>query len=673
MYLHIDFETRSRQGIEEGVTKYSTHSSTEALLVSYALKADATPVKLNEVVTLDYNDIQSRSKRLLAFEKLVLEGQHTLVAHNIAFELAILRKLFGVGVCLSRCICTMVLAAYHGLPMGLGDLSRPDVLNIPEGKLDGGTALISWFCKPDTNGNFRNPLDHPEKWDKFVKYNKYDVIAQSWVFHKLRYKELPFSEREYFYIDRAINAKGIRVDVPFINKVLASDEVIKANLVKEGKDLTGLDNIKSTPALKGWLENHTGGAIGSIDKEYIKKTLSATQDEKLKKVLTLRKEINKTSVSKYDRILKGVVNEERGNYIYDLIQFYGAIRTGRFAGRNSQIHNLPKNFMKDLDLIRQLVREGVPGIISYLKENPRDKLSQMIRTSFIADDGCTFIVADYSAIEARVLAWLANEGWKLDVFRTHGKIYEATAAIMFSMPISDIGKDSTERFFGKTCELALGYGGWLGSFYNFGADVLEQMNKTDREIINIILNWREKCANTVALWDTEETAARNAIAMPGRQFGCTKGTYYVVKGDWLCSYLPSGRGLMYYQPRIEMTKRDYEKRNNKGSITYSGFTNEDGKTAAKIWGRIATHGGKLTENKCQAIARDILCENGLKGLYMAGYDTRFHVHDECIVNIQKKYVVEHTKKVAEIMEKPIPWCLDLPLKVEPFVSEYYKK
>lgn len=673
MYLHIDFETKSKQTINEGVVKYTRHPSTQVLLLSYAIKHDTSPIKLNEAVTLDYKDIEKNSISYQNFKKSLLSGLYTIVAHNIHFELSIFKYVLGISIPVNECLCTMVLAAYHGLPMGLSDLSRPEVLNIPEGKLSDGQALINWFCVPDKHGNFRKPEDYPEKWARFKLYNKYDIVAQSHVLNKLLYKDIPFKEKEYFFIDRKINEKGIHVDVAFIDRVLESDKLVVETLKSEGKKLTGLDNFKSTPQFKAWYEGHTGNKIRSVGKDFLKSELSKTPDPLIKRVLTLRKEINKTSISKYQRIKDGTIIENRGSYVYDLIQFYGAIRTGRFAGRNSQIHNLTKNYMNDLDTVRGIVKTGSPGIISSLKENPRDALSQMIRTCFIPDAGCKFLISDYSAIEARVLAWLADENWKLEVFRTHGKIYEATAAIMFSLPIESIGKDSIERFFGKTCELALGYGGWLGSFYNFGADVLEKMNKTDREIINIILNWREKCAATVAYWSTTEEAARNAIANPGTFFPIGKGMGYQVKGDWLTCLLPSGRELMYYQPKIEITLRDIEKRNQRGTITYAGFSNEDDKTKAKVWGRISTRGGKLVENNCQATSRDILCENGLKGLYLAGYDMRFHVHDEGIINIPDKYVVQHTPIVSAIMEKPISWCLDLPLKVESFSSEYYKK
>lgn len=657
-YLHLDYETYSKLDLTKcTTTQYAKHPSCRIRLVSYALVDDPFyALKLQEVSTIIEDDIYQPNE----FLSYLFNPDIIKIAHNAAFERIITNFQLGV-VPPDQYLCSMSLAGYYGLPMGLGDLSRPEVLGIKEGKLEGGTALINWFGKPSPQGEMRPLTLDDQKSQKYILYNKYDVVAQSQVMSRLP-GLLPEKEKKIYVYTQHINDKGVSLDIDFVEKVLIEDEIAVKKHIEEGKTRFGIKNLRSSSEVLSYVRTELNNPnIKSCDKNSVEEFLKLPSiSDNFKEFLSLKQQVNKTSIAKYKKS-KSCYDAQTG-LVYDLIKYYGATRTGRFAGQDLQIHNFAKSDLDDLELIRELVKYGAPGIVSALSDKPRDILSKLVRTILVADPGCTFVIPDYAAIEARMLATLAGVEWKLEVFRTHGKIYEATASQMFSVPLESVSPD--ERFMGKTAELALGYGGRIGSFKRFGAKKLEKMNKTDDEINRIIDNWRGKNWQIVRFWKLMEDAARSALHNKGLLFKVENtGIAFIQRGMWLCMDLPSGRSLHYYDPKIEHGQYGY-------GITYFG-RDEDSKS--KAFGRVRTHGGKLTENVCQALSRDILAENAIIGLSEAGYDVRFHVHDEAPVNIRKEYAEEHKQKICEIMEKPVSWLPEMPLKVEAFISDYYKK
>jgi DNA polymerase len=552
----------------------------------------------------------------------------------------------------------MIHAAIASLPLSLDSVAK--ALNLEQKKMSEGRALIRYFsmpCKPTkaNGGRTRNLPEHdPEKWKVFKEYCIQDVNVEKAVRHKLRSVAITEQERALINLDREINDRGILIDTELITHAIRINDEYRKTLVEKAVELTGLDNPNSVSQLKTWIEEEDGTEIDTLSKTAIPEILENCNSEKVREMLNIRTMLAKSSVKKYAAMLSAV---RRNGRISGLLQFYGASRTGRWAGRLVQMQNLPQNHIPDLDLARQVVKSGEGDVLELLYGNVPDILSQLIRTAFVAKEGYAFAVADFSAIEARVLAWLAGERWRLDVFNSHGKIYEASASRMFKVPIDSITKGSELRQKGKVAELALGYQGSVGALKAMGAD---KSGLSEREMQGLVNAWREANPNIQKFWGIIEDAAMRAITdrtgaviNKNIKISCRNGRLRIL--------LPSGRELTYLNAAIG------ENRFDRPSITYLGLDQ-----TTKKWGRLETYGGKLTENVTQAIARDCLAEALLR-LDAAGYKTVMHVHDEVIIEVKKKEA--NIEKICGLMCDwgETGWATGLPLKADGYVTDYYKK
>jgi DNA polymerase len=548
------------------------------------------------------------------------------------------------------------MARELGLPGSLEMVGQ--VIGLPEDKQKSktGKALIRYFsipCKPTgvNGGRTRNlPKHDPEKWAIYVEYNRQDVEAERAIRERLQKFPVLASEHDLYVIDQNINDRGVGVDTTLAEHAVEIDHIVKARLLDEAKALTGLDNPKSAQQLKGWIEEVSGYEVESLNKKMIGNVRAGTDNEDVHAMLDIRQGLSKTSTEKYNAMLRTVCPDGR---IRGLTQFCGASRTGRWAGRLVQMQNLPQNKIpdKDLDCARQLVRSGDLGTLEMLFDDTAGTLSQLIRTAFIPKKGCRFIVSDFSAIEARVLAWLADETWRMDVFNTHGKIYEASAEQMFHLPPGSVKKGDPMRQKGKIAELALGYGGSVGAMKNMGA---LEMGLSEDELKPIVNSWRaaNKCI-TKLWWDTD-AAVRRCITTKA-PVDLPHGMRLRKQGPLLRLRLPNGRELSYVKPRID----------EDDNITYEGTIQASGG-----WGRIESYGPKIVENIVQATARDCLAEAMFR-LEAAGFPIVFHVHDEVICEVP--IGVSSDKELGELMGQPIPWAKGLPLRADAYECEYYRK
>ena len=553
----------------------------------------------------------------------------------------------------------MIHGLYCGLVGGLGKVG--EALGLPEDKQKdkiGGT-LIQLFCKPGKKGRV-TPKQEPQKWHLFREYCKQDVRTEMEIGRRLSAFPVPDFVQHEWEQDTRINLAGVWLDMDLAEGAIAYSTAEKDALLQEARTVTGLGNPNSPAQLKAWLERQLGTEIPSLSKEAVADMLDEEDlPIRARRALELRQRLGKTSVSKYQAMIGCVCRDGR---MRGLLQFYGASRTGRWAGRLVQVQNLPRNYIEELDYARDLVKQGDVFGLQFAFGNIPDTLSQLIRTAFIPAEGHTFVVADFSAIEARVISWLAGESWRLQVFRTHGKIYEASASQMFSVPIEKIKKGNPEyalRAKGKVAELALGYNGGSGALINMGA---LKMGLTEDELPEIVDRWRRANPNIKRLWYELGDAAMQAVTT-GRQTG-THGLLFALEGDYysglrfLTVLLPSGRKLYYANPFIGAN------RFGNPSIHYYG-----GKTGGK-WGELETYGGKLTENIVQAIARDCLAIT-LNRVEQAGYQTVMHIHDEVVLDVPTDRA--DLDAVVELMRQPIPWAPDLPLNAAGFTGMYYKK
>ncbi|MEL7586622.1 MAG: DNA polymerase [Prolixibacteraceae bacterium] len=649
MTLGIDIETYSPVDLAKcGVYKYAKHPDFRILLFGYSWNGGPiTVLEIDEDGEVDLPDD--------VFDALT-DPDVLKTAHNAAFERVCLSTFYGIDMPVEQWECSMIKCAMLGLPLALGQVAK--VLRLPEQKMAAGKALIRYFCMPckptKTNGGrTRNfPQHDPGKWDLFKTYNGLDVEVEQAERKKVAFFEIPDKEKELYCLDQRINDRGVMIDRKLVINAIRINEEYTGKLLEEATLITGLSNANSVKQLKKWLTEETGEEVKSLSKGKIPDMIKATDDEKVKRLLEIRQEASKTSVKKYTAMLASVCSDLR---IRGLTQFYGANRTGRFSGRFVQLQNLPQNHLADLDLARQLVIEGDDDMLEMLFGNVPDTLSQLIRTAFIAAPGDRFIVADFSAIEARIIAWLAGESWVLDVFRTHGKIYEASAAMMFHVPFEEVTKGSDYRKRGKVAVLALGFQG--------GVTALTKMDKDkaipDEEKPGIVKAYRAANPHIVRLWYDVNNAAIKAVETGERVRIKQKGIVFEVKHNILFVTLPSGRKLSYLRPRIGTNRFDGK------SVTYEGMGQE-----TKKWCVQETYGGKLTENIVQAIARDILCVSMLR-LDKAGYPIVFHVHDEAISEMPEGK--GSVKEMCEIMAQPISWAEGLPLRAEGYETKYYKK
>lgn len=648
--LSIDIETYSDLDIKKvGVYRYVDSANFEILLFAYAF--DNEEVKVIDLV----NDEE------LPKEVIEALNDNTVIksAFNANFERTAISKFLNINLKPNEWSCTMIKALTLGLPGSLDSVSKALKFNEDKQKMKEGKALIQYFCKPCkatkvNKGRTRNlPIHDMEKWNKFKEYCKQDVVVEREIRNKLSKYKTTKREIKLWYLDQRINDTGIKVDTELIENAIECDKRYTEKLTKEAIKITGLNNPNSPAQLKKWLSDKVGFEITSLTKESIPEILKQVDDENVVRILELRKLMSKTSIKKYEamKLAKGNDNRVRG-----LLQFYGANRTGRWAGRLVQVQNLPQNHIEDLDLARNLLKEGDFDLIELLYDSVPDVLSQLIRTAFIPSEGHRFIVSDFSAIEARVIAWLAGEKWRLDVFNSHGKIYEASASQMFKIPIENIKKGSELRQKGKLAELSNGYGGSVGALISMGAI---KMGLKEEELQPIVTAWRNANPNITKFWWDVDKAAKKAIK-DRTIVEIQHGIKFIYNPGVLFIELPSSRRLSYLRPKIEP------------HTTFSGdkITYEGMEQTSKQWKRIDTYGPKLVENIVQATARDCLRE-AMFNITDAGYDIVMHVHDELVLDVDKKF--GSLEEVNSIMRKEISWAKGLPLKADGYECDYYKK
>lgn len=647
--MAVDIETYSSVDlIKCGVRPYSEAPDFEVLLIAY--KVDDQPTQLIDIAG-------GHIEGWRAFDALLNDPEVLKTAYNAAFERTCLARWFNRPMPPEQWNCTMVMAANLGLPGTLAGAGA--ALGLDKQKMTEGKNLIQYFCKPckptKTNGGrTRNrPEDAPEDWELFGRYCIRDVDVEVDIRQQLSRFYIPPMESLAWHLDQRINDTGVRVDTVLMRRAQELSRQYTERLMTEAQQRTGLDNPNSAAQLKEWLASEEGMEVASLDKKAMPGLIEAATKGNTVKVLTIRSELAKTSVSKYDAMERGLCRDGR---LHNLLQFYGASRTGRWAGRLVQVQNLPQNKIEDLPLARDLVRRGEFELLEMAFGAPPFVLSQLIRTAFIPSEGCRFIVADYSAIEARVIAWLANEEWVLEEFRGDGLIYEATAAQMFHMNKMDIKKGGPHadlRPKGKVATLACGYQGGPAALIRMGA--LES-GIPEEELGGIVRRWRKANSHIVRYWYDVEAAAIKAVE--GQKVALRHGVRLFCEGGYLFIQLPSGRRLAYYRPELRP-----EPKFDKMGVTYMGV--EQGQ-----WARRKTYGGMLVENIVQATARDCL-RDAMAALWAAGYKIVFHVHDEVILDAPRGE--GSLEDVLAIMGRTPSWAPGLPLNAAGFETDFYMK
>lgn len=661
-HLSIDLETFSSVSIKKaGAQAYLRSPDFEILLFAYSLDGGPSTVI----------DLACGEKVPWWLYDALINPDYIKHAYNAAFEWGCLSRHMGVKLPPSQWRDTMLHSMYCGYPASLDAAGR--ALGLPEDKqkLNTGKALIRYFCVPckatKSNGQRTRNLPHhdPDKWRLFKEYNAQDVVSEMEIERRLSAFPVPDFVQKQWETDLLINDRGVAVDMDFVHGALALGETVRSTLTKEAKELTGLFNPNSIKQLAQWLEAETGEEVSSLRKETVAALLGRdANSDAVQRMLEIRQELGKSSTKKYDAIQNCVCPDGR---VRGLLQFYGANRTGRWAGRLVQVQNLPRTYTEPLELARDFVRGQKLNAIQVVYGKPNDTLSQLIRTAFIAAPGNVLIDADFSAIEARVISWLADQEWRLEVFRTHGKIYEASASQMFGVPIERIKKGNPEyslRQRGKVAELALGYQGGVAAMRNM--DTGHQLDSlSDDEIKDIVNRWRDTNPKIRDLWYAFDTAAVSVIQNGGsvnvrcctvaREHDQSQGISY------LTIRLPSGRKLYYVDPGVG------ENRWGNPSITYMGLNDKN------KWARVETYGGKLVENVVQAIARDCLAQ-AIEHLEAEGFPVVFHVHDEVVIDTAP-FADDKTmlNRVIQIMSTPIPWAPGLPLGADGWVGEFFKK
>lgn len=653
--LSVDIETFSSVDIKKaGLYKYVQSPDFQILL--FAFSWNGGPVQI-----LDLAQGEQLPPEIL----FALQDPNTIKkAYNAAFEWYCLNKFYYSPLWQWR--CTQLHGLYCGYPMGLGKVGEAMGMNEDKRKMGIGMALIRTFCIPckptAKNGNRTRTLPHhePEKWKLFKHYCCQDVVSEMEVDMRLSAFPVPEQEQHLWELDQYINAYGVAVDMGLVQSALAVDETITGELMTEAIQLSGLQNPKSVKQLSNWLTEETGEEITDLQKGTVKKLIESVDSDTARRMLEIRQEISKTSTKKYAATREAVCIDNR---IRGLLQFYGANRTGRWAGRLVQVQNLPRNYLETISHARECVKAKKMAALKLIYGNVPDTLSQLIRTAFIPSPGNVLLVADFSAIEARIIAWLAGEQWRLEVFKTHGKIYEASASAMFGVPIGLIKKGNLEyelRQRGKVAELALGYQGASGALISMGA--LEK-GLTEEELPDIVRRWRSANKRIVDLWYSLENAALE-VMRTGQSVGIkglilARESDYRNGQDFFTITLPNGRKLFYPKPFLHQNNFGRE------ALHYHGMNQE-----TKKWEVVSTYGGKLTENIVQAIARDCLAES-IKRLAALGYQIVMHVHDEVILDIPEEQADLNT--ICSIMGQPLPWAPDLLLKAAGFQSYFYMK
>ena len=644
--LFIDIETFSSVDIRAaGLYPYVEADDFEVMLIAYAWNDE--PVRMLDLMQADF-DTELELQDVVAG---LLDPATLKIAHNNAFERNALGKHTGQYLPAEEWHDTMVLSAMHGLPMSLE--AAGSALNIEQQKLKEGTALINYFCKPckptkANGGRTRNMPEHaPDKWERFKAYGSRDVEAMRLIYRKLQRFPIPDWERRVWCLDARINERGVLIDRDLAHAAIQVDVAFKTEHTTEMQKLTGLENPNSVTQLKTWLEG-VGVSCESLNKATVADLKKSLPDPTTRRVLELRQLLGKTSTKKYQAMTSAAGKDDR---VRGLLQYYGAGRTGRWAGRLVQVQNLPQNHLDDIGTVRELVRSRDLGTLELCFDNVPDVLSQLIRTAFVAKPGHTFLVSDYAAIEARVIAYLAGEQWRQEVFANGGDIYCSSASQMFKVPVEKHGVNGHLRQKGKIAELACGYGGGVGALKAFGAD---KMGLTEEEMQTIVNQWRQASPTIPKFWRDTENAVRRALENPGTTHTIPCGVKYRRDADALRCRLPSGRILSYWGARLD----------NDGSICFMG----QNQTTRK-WEKTETWGGKLVENIVQAYARDCLAVALLR-LDEAGYNITFHVHDEIIAEAPEG---TRWEDMAEIMGRPISWAPGLILRGDGYDTKFYMK
>lgn len=657
-HLNIDLETFSSVPIAKaGAQKYIQSPDFEILLFAYSL--DGSPV-----VCVDFAGGETLPREIA---DAITSPDYIKHAYNAPFEWGCLSKYIGRQLPPEQWRCTMFHGLYAGYTAGLDATGR--ALGLPEDKrkLNTGKALIRYFCVPckptKSNGGRTRNLPHhdPERWRLFKEYCCQDVVTEMEIERRLSSVSVPDFVQKEWETDLIINARGVAVDMNMVRGALEIGADVKQSLTAEAVNISGLNNPNSVAQLSAWLETETEEAITDLRKDTVAKMLSREDNSpEVQRMLEIRQELGKTSTKKYDAIEQAVCPDGR---VRGLLQIYGANRTGRWAGRLVQAQNLPRTYTEPLELARDLVKGRKTNALRLIYGSVPDTLSQLIRTAFIAAPGNVLIDADFSAIEARVISWLAGEDWRLEVFRTHGKIYEASASQMFGVPLELIKKGNPEyalRQKGKVAELALGYQGSSGALIAMGA---LDMGIPEEDLPDIVSRWREANKRIRDLWYKLQNAAVQVITQGGsvgvNGVIITREFNYEQNTDYMTITLPSGRKLYYISPQTGQNQWGGP------SLSYMGMDQ-----TTKKWKRIETYGGKLVENCVQAIARDCLALS-IERLEQAGYRVIFHIHDEVVIECGAN--AASLDDVVKIMSEPIPWAPGLPLGADGWVGDFFKK
>ena len=628
--------------IKCGVYAYADSPAFEILLFAYSFDGGETQII----------DLAQGEKLPAEVEDAIFDVSVTKTAYNANFERTCLSKHFGRYIPPESWHCSAVQAAMLALPRSLEDVGR--VLGLDEQKMKEGKELIRYFCVPckptkANGGRTRNlPCHAPEKWELFKTYCKRDVDVEKSIRRKLHNFPIPESEMELYRLDQRINDRGVLVDMGLVEQAIACERLHKEIVTKRAYELTGLENPNSVAQLKGWLGGK-GMEAESLSKKAVAEMIAETDGE-VEELLKLRLLMAKTSVKKYEAMERSVCSDGR---VHGMLMFCGANRTSRWSGKIVQIQNLPKNYIPDLELARDLVKQGRFEDIELLYDSTPNVLSELIRTAFIPKPGCRFVVADFSAIEARVLAWLSGEQWRLDVFTSHGKIYEASASSMFHVPMEEITKGSPLRQKGKLAELGLGFGGAAGALISMGA---LDMGLTEDELPPLVAAWRKANPHITQFWWDVDAAAVKAVTE--KQKTKVGKIIFEYKSGILFITLPSGRKLSYVKPRMAVNKF------GRDGLTYEGISEN------KKWSRIETYGPKLVENIVQGTARDLLAEAMLR-VEKKGYPIVMHCHDEIIAEVPEG--IGSVDEMCEIMAVQPAWAEGLPLRADGYQCSFYQK
>ena len=625
-----------------GVYAYADSPAFEILLFAYSFDGGETQII----------DLAQGEKLPAEVEEAIFDVSVTKTAYNANFERTCLSKYFGRYIPPESWHCSAVQAAMLALPRSLEDVGR--VLGLDEQKMKEGKELIRYFCVPckptkANGGRTRNlPCHAPEKWELFKTYCKRDVDVEKSIRRKLHNFPIPESEMELYRLDQRINDRGVLVDMGLVEQAIACERLHKEVVTKRAYELTGLENPNSVAQLKGWLGD-MGMEAESLSKKAVAEMIAETDGE-VEELLRLRLLMAKTSVKKYEAMERSVCSDGR---VHGMLMFYGANRSGRWSGKNVQIQNLPKNDIPDLELARNLVKQRRFEDIELLYDSTPNVLSELIRTAFIPKPGCRFVVADFSAIEARVMGWLSGEEWVLDVFRGDGKLYEMTASRMFGIPMAEIGKGSPERAKGKVASLACQYGGSTGALVSMGA---LDMGLTEDELPPLVAAWRKANPHMVQFWWDVDAAAIKAVTE--KQKTKVGRIIFEYKSGILFITLPSGRKLSYVKPRMAVNKF------GRDGLTYEGISEN------KKWSRIETYGPKLVENIVQGTARDLLAEAMLR-VEKKGYPIVMHCHDEIIAEVPEDS--GSVDEMCGIMAVQPEWAEGLPLRADGYQCSFYQK